>query len=835
MRNFEERQKYLEQIKMLRMKRPWLEYEEQRKKYTEVKKQRDEMSQAMASLRAEAAPMQKKLDTIQSKITQISQQMKTTSSCMLDTAQQVATNTKEIEAETDKITEALDDLKYKKQEEEQGRKKIRELKRQLAIYENQLMTLSAEEDNQPAIENTNCDIQQLTHQLTKLHSDKAGISDEVRMINASLKEHVQSLQHLHDIANIRLQALRDRHKNTYMAVVWLRENKHLFKNTIHEPIMLQINMKNPSDAKFLENHISFNDMRSFVCEDADDMDLFLSKIRDEQKLKINCVKSPSKQLSQFQPRIPLAHLQRYGFHCFLKDLFDCPDAVMRFLYLQYNVHSIPVYKNRTPINVDQIIRENPKLDLFYTENNQFAIKTSVYSGHKSTKKSSLRDAAILKNSYDTEKERWLQQEIKKAQSLKTQKEEETTKITEESQHLEACLNDLKKKKRELMQQKDTKRRLLSEIQAKKNRILHAESEAIDLVEEERKTKAVVNDISKRKISTLKKLVLNTEKCLQLSKKKVELSLNYTMATQHKATIEETYRETMHALQKMEHKLEECKENIKTVKDLAKKLLDVAKKATNTPKNEELSEYYRKEFEKYPTTIQEIDDVTHALQARADCRFHTEEKVVQEYYQRQKTIQNLEEEMKSKKVDVENHQQQIEIAKKQWLEPLTKLIAKISRSFSEYFHSMDCAGEVDLKLPDNAEDFEKYGVSIKVKFRDSEQMQELSQNIQSGGERSISTVLYLMAIQDLATAPFRCVDEINQGMDPINERRVFKIVVDAVCKKRTSQYFLLTPKLLPDLDYHDAMSVLCVYNGPLMLHHSEWDLRKFLRRRRRLVD
>ena len=58
-------------------------------------------------------------------------------------------------------------------------------------------------------------------------------------------------------------------------------------------------------------------------------------------------------------------------------------------------------------------------------------------------------------------------------------------------------------------------------------------------------------------------------------------------------------------------------------------------------------------------------------------------------------------MKCKKVDVENHQQQIEIAKKQWLEPLSKLIAKISRSFSEYFHSMDCAGEVDLKLPDNA--------------------------------------------------------------------------------------------------------------------------------------
>lgn len=80
----------------------------------------------------------------------------------------------------------------------------------------------------------------------------------------------------------------------------------------------------------------------------------------------------------------------------------------------------------------------------------------------------------------------------------------------------------------------------------------------------------MNEISKRKIATLNELVLNTSKYLDLSKKKVELSLNYTMATHSKATIEETYRETMHALQKMEHKVEECKENIKNVKDLAKK-------------------------------------------------------------------------------------------------------------------------------------------------------------------------------------------------------------------------------------------------------------------------
>jgi chromosome segregation ATPase len=32
---------------------------------------------------------------------------------------------------------------------------------------------------------------------------------------------------------------------------------------------------------------------------------------------------------------------------------------------------------------------------------------------------------------------------------------------------------------------------------------------------------------------------------------------------------------------------------------------------------------------------------------------------------------------------------------------------------------------------------------------------------SGGERAVSTIMYLMALQDLSSAPVRIVDEINQ--------------------------------------------------------------------------
>lgn len=51
-------------------------------------------------------------------------------------------------------------------------------------------------------------------------------------------------------------------------------------------------------------------------------------------------------------------------------------------------------------------------------------------------------------------------------------------------------------------------------------------------------------------------------------------------------------------------------------------------------------------------------------------------------------------------------------------------------------------------------------------RESGQLQVLSAHHQSGGERSVSTILYLVSLQDLTNCPFRVVDEINQGKLPI---------------------------------------------------------------------
>ena len=78
------------------------------------------------------------------------------------------------------------------------------------------------------------------------------------------------------------------------------------------------------------------------------------------------------------------------------------------------------------------------------------------------------------------------------------------------------------------------------------------------------------------------------------------------------------------------------------------------------------------------------------------------------------------------------------------------------------------------------------------------------------------------------APFRCVDEINQGLDERNERLVFKRIVENSTKPpgpngptdHCGQYWLITPKLLPNLTdmEREAVNVLCIYNGMCL----RWD-------------
>lgn len=92
------------------------------------------------------------------------------------------------------------------------------------------------------------------------------------------------------------------------------------------------------------------------------------------------------------------------------------------------------------------------------------------------------------------------------------------------------------------------------------------------------------------------------------------------------------------------------------------------------------------------------------------------------------------------------------------------------------------------------DYDEYGIQIRVKYRNAEKLQALDRHVQSGGERAVAIAIYTLSLQHITHVPFRCVDEINQGMDPRNERKVFEMLVDETCRPGQSQYFFVTPKV-----------------------------------------
>ncbi len=248
----------------------------------------------------------------------------------------------------------------------------------------------------------------------------------------------------------------------------------------------------------------------------------------------------------------------------------------------------------------------------------------------------------------------------------------------------------------------------------------------------------------------------------------------------------------------------------------------------------------------------------AEQAKLELTRVVDAGVLDEYRQREREIGALQTQLAAHGAGHADLEAQIAALRGQWEPQLDALIGRINDAFSYNFEQINCAGEVSVHKD---EDFDKWAIEIRVKFRwvacpwlsrlfpfflfffrpsanvpsEHEQLQKLDQHRQSGGERAVSTIFYLMSLQGTAQAPFRVVDEINQGMDPRNERMMHERMVEIACHEHTSQYFLITPKLLPGLRYDENMTVLCIASGQFVPgNEARLDFGKCMQIQRRLL-
>lgn len=825
------KKRHLDRIQMLEKKKPWVEYETSRKEMEEVKKERDEIKQRLKSLKEAQEPLLRKIRSVETQLQPIEQQMKEMSASIKEATQRCKQKQDQLESKNRKVDDIRQQLSLKRTEEEDRQKRIGHTELMIKDLQKELLNIGDQEDVTPQIDAINVELKSIQEKKARLESETLDLRREKDEAFGELARLQNRMKSVNDIMKMKEEKLRARFRDTYTALMWLRKNQGLFKGNVHEPMMLVINVRESRYAKYVESHIPLKDLQAFVFQKQEDMERFMSEVRDSQNLRVNSVIAPAESCSSRLPSQPLETLKRYGFFSYLRELFEAPEEVMSYLCYQYKVNDVPVGTETTKNMIERVIRE-AKLRMIYTAEEKYTVKTSAYSNNVISSNSALRPSQFLTMAIDADERRQLEDNLRAAEDRVRTIDNRMQDIREQQNVLCRRDNELRAKKKQLSEQKAKKRQLEQKISTKQDSLRQMQQNKIDLEAVEEETNAKISAVNKHKLAIVEEYLSHMKEKARLSMEKVYLALQSAGLAAEKTKLETDCRESSAELKRTEHaytRLDQVKTNLlatcKTLLTRARGICNMTSGQTAVP--EEL----HTAFGQLPDTLDEIDAMLNEERTRAECFTGLNENVVDEYNRREQEIITMEKELDDKTNDLNNYRQSIAEAKENWLNPLKLLVDQINERFSDFFRSMQCAGEVDLHS-ENDEEYDKYGIRIRVKFRSDTQLHELTPHHQSGGERSVSTMLYLMSLQELNRCPFRVVDEINQGMDPVNERRVFDIVVRTACGGNTSQYFFITPKLLQNLQYAEDMTILCVHNGPYMLPPNKWNTKAFIRRARR---
>jgi chromosome segregation ATPase len=587
-------------------------------------------------------------------------------------------------------------------------------------------------------------------------------------------------------------------------------------------------------AKYVESSIPFKDLTSmFLFENSEDMHLFLNEVRECLNIPVNAAIIPRRQLNSFNPPKSIESLKKHGFFTYLIDTIEAPEPILVYMCLFFNIHQVPIGNETTHKNINKILPDIPEYSRFYTHTHQYNISKSRYSNKVTSSSNDVPESYWLTSSINQnelasleEQEKNIKQKLKEIEMKLTANQEEKLKVEKKIESLRAEMLKIREKRLYI-------EKLSKQISSTKLMLTTLESQNIDLLAEAKKRLEKTCEYSKNKVKLFTDYLVQARNLVVLNKDKTFAVYQDAEYQSEKTQLENGLRDYLNRKQELETNLEEYQSKLKEAKDEAKSALDEASKVNEINLEKGIPDAYKVKFGTLPDSVERIENEIHQSEAIFQCATNVDLKTVEEYHEREKLIKNLEKDFEKKKEKLIRHQNNYESMKNEWIESVEEMIKDINEKFSGLFLQLKCAGEVSLGRPDNSEEFSKYGICIKVSFRSEEKLQELTAWQQSGGEKSVSTMMYMIALQEMTKCPFRVVDEINQGMDPINERKVFDIIVQNSCSKQFAQYFLLTPKLLPDLSFDDKTNVICVFNGPHNIPHLKYNLKKILDNRRKL--
>lgn len=825
---FEEKAKIEKKIELLEGRLVWSKYQvvkrstkDIKEKSTQAKKKWEDQDEKMAPLKSAVNAVKKKKSSLETKLQNFNGTIK---ECM-GKAKTHSQNIEKLEEAVDSVEEELEEIDRKEEDKRKEQMRIQTL-----IAEMEAEYNSTEDDDSlgPQLRDAKQKALRMQAEISDMKTEKENLRYEQTNIARVIKERQREVEELNNVDKNKLEILRRISQETYDAVLWLRKNMHMFSSEVYEPFILCGNVIDIAHAKYLENAINMRDLTAFFFQDSGDMNTFMNCVRNQVGLrKVSAVQVPARSSAQYQPNIPPENLKSFGFISYLREMVTAPDCVMAYMCQNYHLHRVPAFKAEAEKYNDRLIQELG-LTKFFVGVKLQTVSGSIYSSAKTTMTKEVMGNSALAVTKDTARESQIKLEIEEREKDLRQIDSRGRDMEENLKERNIELEEARKLHKRLEQKKNFRQTQSAKIETQKKTL--RQLMAASTMDEEKQEM-----LSKRKKMVLQ-MVKSTEQ-LQLAiaeanKERLAMELCRLASLPMEELLEEkvkaldvaveSVKELKVEMEDMARQLEEGMQALGIALREAKNVTGVGHKKDEPPA--EVLQLW--EQESLPSRVEDIEVMTTELEAQAECMDTVDPRIVADYKKLKETIAELQQDIERRETSMADSIQKMEQVKEAWLASLTSLVERINTKFSAHFASMGFAGEVGLSRGQHENDFENYGVKIRVKYRDSEPLQELTAHHQSGGERSVATALYMLALQELTTVPFRCVDEINQGMDARNERRVFELLVRTSCSESSAQYFLLTPKLLRGLNYSPRMNVLIVNNGPHMCHHSQWSMETF---------
>lgn len=658
------------------------------------------------------------------------------------------------------------------------------------------------------------DIETIRQESGDLNIEADELRNNIARLNGDFERVRAQLQRLDSVKERRLRLLEQSDPDTYKAVLWLRENASLFRGKIYEPVMLEVSIRDPRMADAVEGCINFAALKTFVCEMQDDYDLF-GKMMDTQRLRVNfCDRGGSRRMDEFERPATLHELQGYGFESYIIDLIEGPDLILRYLCSDLNLHKIPVALNQQDVNIPNV-QSSGKFQRYITGRSSHNINQSNYGTRQnSTVTRDLRNARIFNQSIDQAHKRRLDERLIQIEGEKRDYNTRVSAIKDQTDVLKEREGELKKQHQNFEQEKGNM--LIASKSWEKSKLTLSLKEAELEKERSRPTAAHQKEKLNREIDQISDkcagLVENLAVMLVSQKEKRDKLVTYGLQSLHhnekvqalrilKDSKEQLCNEVKESLKAIVEQLDKAKRELKELQTELQSKADIASTGA------------RQKMRAMSAQKESSDELQRKLNdesAKLAMITSVDPDAIETYEARRKELQISKDKIKDHQAKKKVIDHKVEKYEKRWIPALEALVKDVDEKFSRAFAAVGNAGEVSILRDD---DYEKWGIAIKVKFRDEEELQQLDAQRQSGGERSISTITYLLSLTEMSRAPFSLVDEINQGMDQKYERQVHNHMVNVTCENANAgQYFLITPKLLPNLTYHDRMRVLIINNG-----------------------